>query len=213
MVGSARGGLARQPGCVHRGRQGGQGDREGTPGDHRSRDNRRSQPGRRNAGPVAVRQCSRSLDDRTAPSVPMPTPIMPSRSIPRGVHADGTPADLPPLPADEIESDSTGSESSEPMPSPQTKKIPLPKPATDSGANKAEFTLPKAATMFLPSFFMPSTIDRLAVPACRSSRCRSSCRSVKSSRSRSSARSLRMARDAEFRAKMHSPRRRGPRCR
>ena len=44
------------------------------------------------------------------------------------------------------------------MASPQTKKIPQPKakPATDTGANKAEFTLPKAATMFLPSLFMPS---------------------------------------------------------
>ena len=45
------------------------------------------------------------------------------------------------------------------MPSPQTKKVPQPKPgkpATDSGTNKAEFTLPKAAAMFLPSLFMPS---------------------------------------------------------
>ncbi len=44
------------------------------------------------------------------------------------------------------------------MASPQTKKIPQPrsKPATDAGTNKAEFTLPKAATMFLPSLFMPS---------------------------------------------------------
>ena len=46
------------------------------------------------------------------------------------------------------------------MPSPQTKKIPQPKPAakpaTDSGMNKVDFTLPKAAAMFVPSFFMPS---------------------------------------------------------
>ena len=93
------------------------------------------------------------------PQLPMPTPIMPSRSIPQGVRADGTPADLPPLPDDETESDSSSSESSEPMASPQTKKIlpqPKAKPTTDSGANKAEFTLPKAASMFLPSLFMPS---------------------------------------------------------
>ena len=91
------------------------------------------------------------------------TPMMPSRSIPQGIHADGTPADLPPLPADEIESDLPSSESSEPMASPQTKKIPQPatapkpKPATDSGTNKAEFTIQKAVTTFLPSLFMPSS--------------------------------------------------------
>ena len=110
-------------------------------------------------GPLPFVSAPVPLMTGPAPTVPMPTPIMPSRSIPRGVHADGTPADLPPLPADEIESDSTGSESSEPMPSPQTKKIPPPKPATDSGANKAEFSLPKAATMFLPSFLMPGTTN------------------------------------------------------
>ena len=92
------------------------------------------------------------------PQIPVPTPVMPSRSIPQGVRADGTPADLPPLPDDETDSDSSSSESSEPMASPQTKKIPQPKakPTTDSGTNKAEFTLPKAASMFLPSLFMPS---------------------------------------------------------
>jgi hypothetical protein len=90
------------------------------------------------------------------PKAAMPTPNMPSRSIPQGVHADGSPADLPPLPSDEMHSDSSETESSEPMPSPQTKKAPQPKPANDSGANKAEFSLPKAAATFLPSFFMPS---------------------------------------------------------
>jgi hypothetical protein len=90
--------------------------------------------------------------------VPMPSPNIPSRSIPHGVHADGTPAELPPLPADETETDSSASESSEPMPSPQTKKPgqTTPKPATDSGASKAEFAQPKSPTMFLPSLFLPS---------------------------------------------------------
>jgi hypothetical protein len=96
-----------------------------------------------------------------APAVRMAAPPPPSRSIPQGVHADGTPADLPPLPADETEPDSSSSDSSEPRPSPQTKKIPQPKPvatpATDTGMNKAEFTLPKAAAMFVPSIFMPSS--------------------------------------------------------
>jgi hypothetical protein len=92
-----------------------------------------------------------------APKVAMPTPTMPSRSIPQGVHADGSPAGLPPLPADETEPAPSESESSEPMPSPQTKKSGQPKPASDSGANKAEFSLPKAAATFLPSFFMPGS--------------------------------------------------------
>ena len=95
-----------------------------------------------------------------APSVRKAAPPAPSRSIPQGVHADGTPAELPPLPPDETEPDSSSSESSEPMPSPQTKKVPQPKPAakpaTDSGMNKVEFTLPKAAAMLVPSLFMPS---------------------------------------------------------
>jgi hypothetical protein len=42
------------------------------------------------------------------------------------------------------------------MPSPQTKKTPVPKPAADSGTAKAEFSLPKAATMFMPSFTLPT---------------------------------------------------------
>ena len=50
-------------------------------------------------------------------NMPMPNvavPALPSRSFPQGVHADGTPADLPPLPADEKESDASTSESAEP---------------------------------------------------------------------------------------------------
>jgi hypothetical protein len=82
-------------------------------------------------------------------------PMMPSRTFPQGIHADGKPADLPPLPADEAEDDSP-SESSEPMPSPQTKKPHRAPPATDSGATKAEYTRPRSSTVFLPSLFMPT---------------------------------------------------------
>ena len=92
------------------------------------------------------------------PKIPLPTPVMPSRSIPQGVHADGTPAELPPLPDDEADDSTSESESAEPMPSPQTKKPrePKSKPTTDSDTSKAEFSLPKMASMFLPSLFMPS---------------------------------------------------------
>jgi len=86
--------------------------------------------------------------------IPMPAPPAPSRSIPQGYHADGTPADLPPLPADETDADSSESDSSEPMASPQTKKAQQPKPTADSGANKAAFALPKSPAVFLPSVFL-----------------------------------------------------------
>ncbi len=95
-------------------------------------------------------------------NMPMPhvaVPALPSRSFPQGVHADGTPADLPPLPADEKESEtSSSSESAEPMPSPQTKKPMQAKPATDSSTSKVEFSFPKAASAFFPSAFMPSPL-------------------------------------------------------
>ena len=92
------------------------------------------------------------------PEVNLPSPVMPSRSIPQGVHADGTPADLPPLPANETDDAPPESESANPMPSPQIKKptAPKAKPTTDANTSKAEFALPKAATMFLPSLFLPS---------------------------------------------------------
>jgi hypothetical protein len=92
------------------------------------------------------------------PKLALPTPAMPSRSFPQGVHADGTPAELPPLPDDESDDSTSESESAEPMPSPQTKKPKetKTKPTTDTDASKAEFSLPKAASMFLPSLFMPS---------------------------------------------------------
>jgi hypothetical protein len=84
----------------------------------------------------------------------MPTPKLPSRSIPQGFHKDGTPAELPPLPADETEADSSASDSAEPLASPQTKKPQQPKPANDSAANKAALWPPKSATVFLPSLFL-----------------------------------------------------------
>jgi hypothetical protein len=89
------------------------------------------------------------------PKIALPAPALPSRSFPRGVHADGTQAELPPLPADETEPDSAASGSSQPMPSPQTKKPRQPKPATDPGTDKAGFAQPKATPLFLPNFFMP----------------------------------------------------------
>jgi hypothetical protein len=88
--------------------------------------------------------------------LPMPVPAIPSRTIPQGVHVDGRPAELPPLPADETEADSSASESAEPRPSPQTKKPQQAKPPADTAAAKTRYSPPKSATVFLPSLFMPT---------------------------------------------------------
>jgi hypothetical protein len=86
--------------------------------------------------------------------VPMPAPTAPSRSMPQGYHADGTPANLPPLPVEDRDTDPADSDSSEPKPSPQTKKPQPAKPATDPAASKAAFTPPRSSTVFLPSVFL-----------------------------------------------------------
>jgi hypothetical protein len=90
----------------------------------------------------------------TLPAVPaMPLPAVPSRTMPEGVHKDGTISKLPPLP-EEVEQPE--SESSEPMASPQTKKNQQLKPATDPKASKAMYAPRAAAPFSLPSLFMPS---------------------------------------------------------
>ena len=68
---------------------------------------------------------SQSPRPSDAGNLPGTLPALPSRSIPQGIHADGTPAELPPLPADDTE-DPSSSESAEPRPSPQIRK---PQPA------------------------------------------------------------------------------------
>jgi hypothetical protein len=90
--------------------------------------------------------------------LPMPVPALPSRTIPQGVHADGSLAELPPLPPDEAEE--APSESSEPRSSPQGKKprqpesAPTPAPATDSRMNKVGYSVPSFPA--IPSLFMPA---------------------------------------------------------
>ncbi|MGO9598403.1 MAG: hypothetical protein ACLP7Q_10485 [Isosphaeraceae bacterium] len=89
-----------------------------------------------------------------APTIPgLPTPPLPSRSLPQGYNSDGSPTDLPPLPDDE-KAEPSASDSAEPRPSPQTKKIPsgpstepspsaTPAAPADSRASKAGFVLPR----------------------------------------------------------------------
>ena len=110
-----------------------------------------------------------------AENLPTTIPALPSRSIPQGVHADGTPAELPPLPADEVD-DSSSSESDEPRPSPQTRKSrPKPKPAADSQMNRtshgATSLLPAMPPVFLAAnqtvglqFLMPIKAVSLRLP-------------------------------------------------
>jgi hypothetical protein len=88
------------------------------------------------------------------PATPMmPQPAAPSRTIPEGVHKDGTISNLPPLPD---ENEQPTSESSEPMASPQTKKNQQAKPATDPAATKASFTPRTPRPFSIPSLFLPS---------------------------------------------------------
>ena len=73
-----------------------------------------------------VRTSATMAMERTArpgppsPPLPMPTPLAPSRSLPQGTDADGTPVALPPLPA-EPPVPSTMPGSSEPVASPQAR--------------------------------------------------------------------------------------------
>ncbi|HMF38106.1 MAG TPA: hypothetical protein VKF17_15780 [Isosphaeraceae bacterium] len=107
---------------------------------------------------------------RVAVSPPrLEIPAIPSRSLPQGVHADGTPAELPPLP-DEEKADPPPGDSSQPRPSPQTKKPhhgtapaanPTAKPpaaSADNGITNTAFELAKGLLKAntLPQFTFPN---------------------------------------------------------
>lgn len=81
----------------------------------------------------------RAIDDPFAPKfkpiLPVPPrtataiPALPSRNLPQGVHADGRPAQLPPLPEDaEAELPAPADEKGKPRPSPQSRRKPVPPP-------------------------------------------------------------------------------------
>ncbi len=96
-------------------------------------------------------------------------PALPSRSLPQGVHADGTPAELPPLPDDEKAGPAPSpGDSSEPRPSPQSKKPrqsaapaanPTAKPAVSFDNNTA-----KTAFQLARGLFKPNTLPAFAFP-------------------------------------------------
>src|SRR5262249_30585211 len=98
------------------------------------------------------------------PAAALPSPALPSRNLPQGVHADGTPAELPPLPDDEKTDQSSG-DSSEPRPSAQKHKSQPTAPSAgkpagtaDSKAAKAGFTLPRGLFKqpFMPQLGIPN---------------------------------------------------------
>ena len=135
----------------------------------------------------------RATSAAAAAPLPLPAPVvtgkapaifpaLPSRSIPRGVHADGTPSVLPPLP-DEDSDEVSSEESAEPRPSSQTKKphpspskpVPLPGPATDTQMKRTGYgsnsILPSMPTVFLTAnptvglqFLMPIKAVSLKLP-------------------------------------------------
>lgn len=112
-----------------------------------------------NSEPLALPRSAANIPHPAAPRLPQPS--MPSRTLPQGVHADGTPAELPPLPDDKAE---PAEESAEPRPSPQKHKerpkdAPDAKPAVpiDGKTTKAAFRLPK-------TFFKQTTAPAFGIP-------------------------------------------------
>ncbi len=111
-----------------------------------------------------ILEVPRSLP-RVAISPPrLAIPAIPSRTLPQGVHVDGTPAELPPLPADEREEPSP-SDPSQPRPSPQTKKpaqsaAPAAKPSASVDSSSVRTAFELARGLFkpnaLPQFTFPN---------------------------------------------------------
>ena len=75
-----------------------------------------------------------------APRTAAALPELPSRTLPQGIHADGTPAPLPTLPEDEAPA-TAADESAEPRPTPQTRRKAA---ETNRDDAKPEAEAPKA---------------------------------------------------------------------
>ena len=147
-------------------------------------------------------------DPDPAPRTAAAIPSLPSRSLPQGVHADGTPSVLPPLPEEEQDADPVDdSKSDEPLPSPQRKRgsrpaaektpstLPLPLPRlpipgtgsktttkkVDHKAAKAMFSFPQLS-QFKSTSLLPFPMPGRS-SCCRSRRSGSNCRSIRSSNS------------------------------
>ena len=121
--------------------------------------------------PVTPSPSTIPAPSRPAPAgnLPMPTPPPPSRSLPQGLNADGSPAELPPLPeeADTVDSDDTA----EPHGSPQNRKgkaIPMPKnpkpddkgKPIDSQASKASFNPSRTPVSIFKVQDLPASLNK-----------------------------------------------------
>ncbi len=84
-----------------------------------------------------------------APRTAVAIPSLPSRTMPQGVHSDGRPAVLPPLPEEE-KAEAVSDEPSKPLPSPQIKRKPAPPteasptPAAEAPSPEAEAAVPES---------------------------------------------------------------------
>jgi hypothetical protein len=106
------------------------------------------------------------------PDGPIPTPAVPSRTLPQGIHADGTPAELPPLPeeAEPIEADDSAEPHGSPQHRPKAQSIPMPNPpkpdsrekSIDSQASTAGHSV---STGLEPSRRLPIGAQSLSIPA------------------------------------------------
>ncbi|ODU00854.1 MAG: hypothetical protein ABS79_02690 [Planctomycetes bacterium SCN 63-9] len=83
----------------------------------------------------------------------IPTPAIPSRTLPQGIHADGTPAELPPLPPEDT-APPVPEESAEPHASPQNRRkdqaLPMPNPLKPESPEKKADSRPTKATYIVP---------------------------------------------------------------
>ncbi|MGC8644513.1 MAG: hypothetical protein ACP5XB_32010, partial [Isosphaeraceae bacterium] len=93
----------------------------------------------------------------------LPSPALPSRSLPQGFHADGTPAALPPLPEDDKVAPSPD-ESAEPRPSPQKHKAPSSKPPVVKPATPSDSKTTKATFLLPGSLFKQTAIPAIGIP-------------------------------------------------
>lgn len=118
--------------------------------------------------PVNVPKVSLPAPAR-ASTAALPVPKLPSRNLPQGVHADGTAANLPPLPEETLADDPSDG-SSEAHASPQSRRpkapsdaaptdppAPRPEATRDQKASRASFNLPR-------SLFRPAGLPTIGVP-------------------------------------------------
>jgi hypothetical protein len=90
---------------------------------------------------------------QATPGTPMPTPEPPSRTLPQGVHSDGTPAELPPLPedADLTEEGDSAEPHGSPQHRPKPGAIPMPVPPAPDAKAKKTVDPTSTKTAFIPT--------------------------------------------------------------